>query len=381
MTLLAQLFDRVADRCFAEAARLNPNDARWPYGRGRIALKRDPDRALPFLRQALNAIANASPLHMSDYRLPLAEALLERGELDEAEQLFRAELRHKPSNPRAAFGLGLIAVQRGETRLAVEFFTTAQASPFAHKLATAQLAAMARRDGDRAASNRYEKEVATLSNDLPWPDPFLDHIMQLRVGQRRLEREVDELERQHRYTEAADVWLVQLQQRRTCQGCLGAAINLSRIGEYERALSLLDEALQLDPDSAQAHYTLALTLFTQAEKEWQKSPGSASATEWFRESIPHAQRATQLKPDYALAYLFWGLALKYLGDRAAAIPPLRQGIACQPDSTELQLALGEALQAVGQDQEAEIHLKNARRLDPEDPRILRALERLHDPKH
>jgi tetratricopeptide (TPR) repeat protein len=380
MTLLAQLFDREADRCFAEAARLNPNDARWPYGRGRIALKRDPDNALPFLRQALNAAANAAPEQVSDYRLPLAAALLERGELDEAEQLFREERRRQASNPRAAFGLGLIAVQRGDTRSAVEFLTAARASRFAHKLATAQLAALARREGDHAAADRYEKEVAHLPNDPPWPDPFLDHVMQLRVGQKRFEREVDELERQHRYAEAADVWLAQLQQRRTCQGCLGAAINLARIGDYERALSLLHEALRLDPDSAQAHYTLALTLFTRAEKEWQQSPGAASATEGFRQSLPHARRAAQLKPDYALAYLLWGLALKYLGDPAAALAPLRQGIACQPDSTELQLALGEALLAVGQEREAETHLQNARRLDPEDPRIRRALERLHEPK-
>jgi tetratricopeptide (TPR) repeat protein len=381
MTLLAQLFDRDADRCFAEASRLDPGEPRWLYGRGRIALKRDPDHALPLLRQAVNAAANSSPAHLSDFRLPLAEALLERGELQEAEPLFRQEWQRGSDNPRAALGLGLIAVERGDTRGAVDFLTTAQASPFARKTATAQLAALARRRGDQAGADRYEKEVATLPGDPPWPDPFLDRVMQFRVGLRRQEREVDELERAHRYAEAAEVWLGQLRERRTSRACVGAGINLARIGDYERALPLLREALQLDPESAQGHYTLALTLFTRAEKEWQQSPGSASATEWFRESIRHAQRAAHLKPDYALAYLFWGLARKYLGEPTAAIAPLRQGIACRPESFELQLALGESLLAVGKDREAETHLENARRLDPEDPRPLQATKRLHLRKH
>lgn len=374
-TLLAQLFDREADSCLAEAARLDPQEALWPYGRARIALKRDPDRALPLLRQALIAAANSPTV--TAYRLPLAEELLERGEREEAEALYRAEWHRKPENPRAALGLGLLAAQRGDTHAAVRFLIAARTSPFARQSATAQLATLTRREGNLAESERYEKEVDSLPKDPPWPDPFLDRVMQLRVGQSRYEREADELERLHRYAEAAEVWLAQLRQRRTCQACLGAAINLARLDDYERALPLLREALQLDPDSAQAHYTMALTLFTRAEKSWQQSPGAIEAAEWFRQSILYARKAAQRKPDYALAYLFWGLAHKYLGEPNAALPPLRRGIACQPESVELNLALGEVLLQVGKKKEAETYLENARRLDAEDPRVRQALEHLH----
>jgi len=43
---------------------------------------------------------------------------------------------------------------------------------------------------------------------------------------------------------------------------------------------------------------------------------------------------------------------------------------------DLQLALGEALLEAGQSTEAQIHLQNAQRLDPKDPRPSAALKRL-----
>src|SRR5579862_4541136 len=43
MTLEAHLYEADAARCFAEAARLDPTDAQWPYLCGMYALKADPD--------------------------------------------------------------------------------------------------------------------------------------------------------------------------------------------------------------------------------------------------------------------------------------------------------------------------------------------------
>ncbi len=379
MVLLAHLFDKESDRCFAEAARLHPTDPRWPYGRARIALKRDPGNALPLLRQAA-AASDPRSSQESCYRLELAETLLDRQQLDEAEKLFREERRRHRANLRAALGLGLVARARGDQRAAADFLTAARASPHARKLATAQLAALARARGDTAAADAYEREAAAPPDDTTWPDPFLDQIMQLRVGHRRSEREVSDLEREHRYTEAAQRWLQLLQEHPTPDAYVGAGINLARIKDYEKALPLLREGMRLDPNNAKAHYSLAVAQFSRAEEEWQQSPGSAQAKEWLGEAVTHARRATELKPDHAFAYLIWGLALKYLDQPAAAVVPLRKGVACRPESLELQLGLGEALLESGQDREATTHLENARRLDPNDTRPIRDLERLRAKK-
>jgi len=96
--------------------------------------------------------------------------------------------------------------------------------------------------------------------------------------------------------------------------------------------------------------------------------------------VEHARRTTELKPDHARAYLFWGLALKYLGEPAAAVAPLRKGVMCRPELLELQFALGDVLLEAGQYREAETYLENARKIDPNDQRVTEALVRLHKKK-
>src|SRR5260370_29859072 len=86
MTLEAHLYEVEADRCFAEAARLDPADARWPYFRGLYALQNDPDHAVPLLRQA--ASKQSSPETASLIRLRLAEGPLARPDVGEAAKSF-----------------------------------------------------------------------------------------------------------------------------------------------------------------------------------------------------------------------------------------------------------------------------------------------------
>jgi tetratricopeptide (TPR) repeat protein len=379
-TLLANLFDREADRCFAEAARLDLRSPDWPYGRGLIALRKDPDNAVPFLRKALAATGDFWPEYQSAVRLQLAEALLERHELEEAEQLFRTELARNSGNPRAALGLGLVALVRGDEQAAENFLSNLRSNPSAQKKATALLATLARSRNDNAAAAGYDRDTAALPDDEGWPDPFRDEVVGLQVGQRAFERQVTRLERQRHYKEAADMYLTQLEKKPTVPTYIGAGINLARLGNYEPALRLLHEALRLDADSAQAHYTLALVQFMRAEKEWLRSPGSAQAKEWLRDTVTHGQRAAELKPDNARNYLHWGLALKYLGEPAAAIAPLRKGVACRPADFDLQLALGEVLLETGQYQEAETYLENAKQLEPDNLKPIQALKKLRKMK-
>jgi tetratricopeptide (TPR) repeat protein len=412
LLLLAHQFDRDADFCLAQAARLAPKDPMWPYARASIASKNEPQQVVPLLRQATEAGATWPDQMRSVLGLALAEALLAQGELDEAEALCQQELQRSPRHPRVALGLGMIAAARGNREAATEFLSRARESPFARKKATVRLAALARTRGDIAAADAYELEIAQTPFDPPWPDPLRDALAQMEVGRRARDRLVARLEQEGRYAEAAQLYLEQLAKQPTLEAYVGAGLNLSRLKNYDKALPLLRKAAQLDPNSAHAHYPLALALFDRAERalrRWRLSlfgadtasagcdplgngplqsaaalfPGRIELTPpadpikaWFTEAREHAQRAAELEPEHADAYLFWGLALKHRGEPQAAIAPLKKGVACRPTSLELQLALGEVLLDNGQLPEASTHLELAHRLDPNDPRVAQALQRL-----
>jgi Flp pilus assembly protein TadD len=375
LVLLAHQFDREADFSFTQAAQLDPADPRWPYARGMIALRFYPDNAVALLRQAA-AAGDSRPKYRFATRMLLAETLLERGNLAEADDLFSEEEQRQPKNPRVALGLALGAALRGDDAAANKYLMVARQSPWARKKATAQLAALARAHGDKTAAVAYENEVMGVPEDPPWPDPVADEIYQTRVGWSIRAEELAGLEDNKRYREAAEIHLKQIEEHPTAEAYVRAGTHLARLGDYQRALPLLHKAVLLEPDNANAYAVLAAALFARAKKEGQALPNSAEARQWFGEVVGHAQRATELRPDLANAYLHWGLALTQLGKPDEAVVPLRKGVACQPADLELQLSLGEALLEARQYQEAETHLENARLLAPNDPRAARALERL-----
>ncbi|HVS35196.1 MAG TPA: tetratricopeptide repeat protein [Gemmataceae bacterium] len=383
MTLEAQVYEPEADRCFAEAARLDPSDPRWPYFRGLYAQKADPPQAVPFFRQALAAAGSSPPPVESAVRLRLAEALLEARELDEADKLFREELQRHPKEARPAYGLGLVGAARDDKNAVQEYLTVAAAAPETQKRATAQLAAFARAHHDDAAAAAYEKKWATLSNDpLAWPDPLVEQIAGLQVGHSSRSTEIQELEQQGRNKEAADIYLKQIaEDPNNAAACTGAGVNLFRLGEYDRAFNLLREGARRDPTGSDGHYRLAQALYTRADQQEHKSPLSdqekKEVHDWLTEAAAEAEQAAARKPDHAQACLICGLSLQHLGKPAEAVRPLRQGVAARPGSFDLQQALGEALLDSGDKKEAEKYLENARKLDPNDKRLIDDLERLH----
>ncbi len=369
--LLANLFDREATECFIEASRLDPKDPRWPYARGQIALKRDPPAAVELLTQAADA-AKDKPEFRSAFALALAEALLERGETDRAAALFERELASL-QGARAAFGLGLVALARNDDATATNHFESVRAYPACRKQANAQLALLARARGDVPASKQYESEANALEADPPWPDPYLDRVVQLQVGYRGLQRRVGVLERDGLYEAAADAYLAQARHKRTSQALTGAGVNLMRVQKYDEAVALLREAVQLDPGDSGAHYGLALALFYKAQRG---EPGSEEAKALYREVVAGAKRTTELKPDDARAYMFWGIALYNLGDPKGAIEPLRKGLGIRPAEFGLHFALGQALAATGDRAGAKEHFKTAGQIRPDDPAPAQELAKL-----
>jgi tetratricopeptide (TPR) repeat protein len=347
--------------CFAVAAKLDPQDPRWPYLIGAINLLLAPEEAVPHLRIAYRL--SAIPAYKSAARLRLAEALLERKELNEAEQLFLEETQSGPWNARAQFGLGLIAVARGDYEPAIKFLTSAQTSPFAHRKAATILAAAYGQLQRPEEAQRFAQEASRGPQDLPWPDAFISEYLVLQAGRSARMQAVEKLEAEGRIPEAVaelesiardspdDLVLVTL------------GINLAKSGDYARAESPLRFVLSRSPEHAVGHYFLGISLFMQAE-QLEKSGEKPRAETVFQEAIKELLQAAALKPDQGLAHLYAGFALKHLGKRPEAVEQFRAAIAASPQLHLTHFALAEALIDMEKPAEAMPHLEAAARLSP-----------------
>lgn len=105
-----------ADICFAQAERFEPREPRWPYLRGLARSGEDPAAALPSLQRAAEGCGDIPAPH-----LRLAELLIERGRLEEAEAEISPVLQRDPRDARALLCRARLAMARGQPQKALEF--------------------------------------------------------------------------------------------------------------------------------------------------------------------------------------------------------------------------------------------------------------------
>jgi tetratricopeptide (TPR) repeat protein len=351
LVLRAHALHAAADRCFAEAQRLDPEEPRWPYFRGlRLSLV-DAGASLPLLRRAALLCERREPANTAP-RLRTAEVLLELGQNDEARDLCERVLKIQPNNPRVLFDLGLLAMAQDDLAGALRYFTRCADSPFTHKQVAFQLATLYQRQGDARTAAEFSRRARHAADDLPWVDLYAKECQQCDVSRRGRLQQIEEMEREgdlgasiqalHRLAEEAPDEHVQV--------TLG--LSLIKLGDFAAAQQAMRSTIAQFPESVRGHFLLSLALFQQAEKQRQRSGTQPRLEELYRAAAASARRATELQPDHAFAYLNLGLALKHLGRRDEALAALRQAQRCKPEVSDPYYYLGEALAEQGQELEA-----------------------------
>jgi adenylate cyclase len=132
-------------------------------------------------------------------------------------------------------------------------------------------------------------------------------------------------------------------------------------GANEEARPLLERAIELDPQFAQAHSILASVHVLDYVNRWCDSP-----EESLRRAEELAQRAVELDDEEPEAHVVLGLMLMREHDRAMA--EAQRALALDPNLAWAHSLLGQALHYSGRSQDAIEPLKAAIRLDPnEDP--------------
>lgn len=361
MVLLAHQYRAEAVVCLARAEQLDPHDARWPYYQAMAVYRSDPESAIAALSRVLRiGLARTEP------RLLLAELLLQRGRLNEAESLFGDVLNLQPDDSRAHLGMAKAAFAREDFSASLEHLRPVQDDPHTRKAAHMLLAEVQLRRGDRTAAEKALREGQDLPDDTLWPDPLYEPVQEMVVGYLHVISRAAALLKQDQVEQA-----ISLLQRisedypQSDWACLLLGRAWLRLGNFAAAEAALRESLRRAPESVETHFYLGVVLSEQKK---------------FADAVPFFRKTVELKPDYALAWYNLGICRKQQGNRADALTAFRKAIDCKPQLAEARINLGALLFEEGQLDAAEEQLRQGVQQLPNDKRARELLETLRKRK-
>ena len=341
-----ELWEPAAD-VYRLAQKLAPDEYRWWHLAGLLETRRGRhDAAVALFERAAATAPNEATV-----RLRLAEAKLETGDLDGSQRLF-SELAGRHATAAAAeYGLGRVAMARGDLEKAIGHFERAVAAfPDFGAAHYGRALALRRLGREREANDALERQRRCLPC---WPatgDALAESVAAARDDAGAMLKRGMALAREgqeraaieaHQRAVAMDPSLVQ------------ARINLitlyARAGDLARAEAEYREAVRLGAQVGEAHAAYGQALLAE------RRPDEAAAA--FRAAL-------SLTPADAAAWNGLGLALEQSGDSRGASDAYRQATVHAPALRAARFNYARTLVGAGRLAEAIVELEKL--LSPED---------------
>lgn len=172
---------------------------------------------------------------------------------------------------------------------------------------------------------------------------------------------------------------------------LAEGTKLLDTGDTDRAIEVLNRAVELNPDLADAYFQLGIAYalietrdasvieeqVTPTPLPGEKKPRKEPTTESekaFEKAVAAYKKRIDANDKDDVAYFNLGRAYNKLNDDEEAAKALKEAVALKPDDTEYQTELGSILVKLAQYREAISPLKKAIELDPENSRAINLLE-------
>ncbi|UTF61321.1 tetratricopeptide repeat protein [Gilvimarinus sp. DA14] len=301
-------------------------------------------------QQQFQILADASP---GDPQLQRALALIaeERGDVDTAETAYYALLEMNQSTGEAHFFLGKLAEQRGELDEALRHYQEVEPGENFYS-ATARVFAIYLQQNQPASADNYYRQLLGFMQE----GPETDH--------------------------STELTLIYNQQ-------------LLAAGKHERALQLLNESLESNPEDQTLLYSRAMVHdglgnLAQAEQDLRSiieyDPDNAAAlnalgyiltenTERYAEAYDYIKHALELQPNDPATIDSMGWVQYRLGNLEIALRYLERAMSAYPDH-EIAAHLGEVLWVSGQQDEARSVWRQGLEIDPDSEYIHSTIKRL-----
>ena len=276
-----------------------------------------------------------------------------RGNLEEAQNLYRSILMVQPEHPDANHNLGLIAVSKNQPASAIPLFKRALNSNLNVEQFWISYVGSLFKDNQIKEAARLIKKAKKLGLDSKRL-AALNHSQGANYTNKEPPQEqvnaLLQLLQAKNYDSAEELALTltrKFPRQQISFKVLG--VILTRTGRASEALKPSQKSVELSPQDAEAHYNLGIILYELGQ---------------FNEARSSYKQAISLKPDHAQSYFGLGNTLKQLNRSQEAIDMYRTGLLLEPNYAKGYFNLGNIYRQTGQLNEAESNYRHAITLDP-----------------
>lgn len=317
-------FDAAADICYDAAMKLDPQNSLWPYLRGYLhhTGAAGPLAALPYFERAAELSNSTSPAQMR-----LADTLLELGRLDEAEREYLKVQAADKRDPRALFGLGKVAIARGQFQDSLKFLLPIARNRLVQHRACSARASVYERLGNHSEAERERRQLAKLPEDQMWPDDPIQRVIEREIGIQALMRTGQMLWHQNRVDEVLNVARKAVEKypdSDVAWGSLGTV--LIATNDPLEAEQAIQKAISLAPNTAEHRVSLGKLQLSQKR---------------YQDAEQTLRSALQLDSHDGQTHFSLGECLVAQGNRTAAIESYRKALKLDPELASAQERLKE----------------------------------------
>lgn len=282
------------------------------------------------------AAGPAEPQQDDSARFAQASAFHQRGQLDEAEALFRALLEKYPKDFDLLHRLGMIQGQRNNFEAAMGFIEQALAvepnHASAHNILGNCLKGLGRHETALAS---YDRALALQPNDADTLNNRGATLRDLKRSEEALASFERALAINSGHVQALD----------------NQAMSFRDLRRFDEARASYERALALYPENVEAHFALGNVLETLGRNE---------------EALASYERAIALRTDLVVLHWHRGLVLNKIGRREAAVAGYDSVLKLQPDHLGALINKGIALRELGRTSDALACTTAALNLAPRD---------------
>ncbi len=347
MMLQAHEYPAKAMECYRQAARLQPDEFRWPYLLGSLLEGTEKEEAIAAYRQAIEIQPEIAQL-----RVKLADTLIQVGQSEVAEPELRRALELAPAHPFARFLSARLLFQSQAYQECLQLLGPLAQEPPPRRGVVELLTQVYSRLGEQEKAKAESERLQALPQSPDyWPDPYLEELSTLRRDSRWLAYQAKLLFDRGEAQATIDLLKMLVDEQ---PDDLMLREQLARayytLNRFDLAAGVLDEGIRRNPD---AFVMLSL-----------RGAVHMMQDEW-KQAAERYQKSVAIKPDDASSHQDLGMCFLQLGDPANAMNEFREAVRYQADLIGARIEIAKLLLNDSKWQDAERELRTVLDLSPE----------------